>query len=69
MTEEREIRDGISLESLPVQAAGSLHYLLHLPAAAALSDATQNNYTKMIRSREGPAASISIELRTLHFSP
>lgn len=68
VTGERVLRDGISLESLPVQAAGSLHYLLHLPAAV-LSDATQNNYTKVIWSWEGAAASISIELQTLHFSP
>lgn len=62
------LRDGISLESLPVQAASSLHYLLHIPAAAAMSDATQNNYTKVIWFWECIAASISIELRT-YISP
>lgn len=68
VTGERVLRDGVSLESLPVLAAGSLHFLLHLPAAV-LSDVTQNNYTKVMRSWEGAAASISIELRTLHVSP
>lgn len=61
------LRDGISLKFLSAQAGGSLHYLLH-PPAAALSDVTQSNYTKVIWSREDPAAYSSIGLWTLLLS-
>lgn len=69
VTGERVLGDGISPEFFLCRLGGSLHHLLQLPAAV-LSDVTQNDYAKVMCSRESSAVSyISVGLWILCFSP